>query len=60
MVYILGSFPSLSETFILREMRELEELGLKLCVLSLEPGDETVHADARELAQRTVYRPRPL
>jgi len=60
LVYVLGSFPSLSETFILREMRELEELGLKLSVLSLEPGDETVHADARELARRTVYRPRPL
>lgn len=60
LVYVLGRFPSLSETFILREMRELEERGLKLCVMSLGPGDQTVHADARELARRTAYRPRPL
>jgi len=60
LVYVLGKFPSLSETFILREMRELEERGLKLCICSLEPGDEIVHADARELATRTVHRPRPL
>ncbi|MCD6360918.1 MAG: glycosyltransferase [Armatimonadetes bacterium] len=60
LVYVLGRFPSLSETFILREMRELEERGLKLAVMSLEPGDETVHADARELARSTVYRPHPL
>ncbi len=60
LVYVLGKFPSVSETFVLREMQALEERALRLYVLSLEPGDETVHADARELAQRTVYRPAPL
>ena len=60
LVYVVGKFPSLSETFILREMRELEERGRKLCVMSLQPGDTPVHAEARELALRTVYRPQPL
>jgi len=60
LVYVVGKFPSVSETFILREMQALEQRALRLCVLSLEPGDETVHADARDLAQRTIYRPAPL
>jgi hypothetical protein len=60
LIYVLGKFPSVSETFILREMQALEQRGLRLCVLSLEPSDETVHADARGLAERTVYRPAPL
>ena len=58
LVYVLGSFPSLSETFILREILELEERGLRLSLLSLEPGDEVVHERAAELAQRVVHRPR--
>ncbi len=60
LVYVLGSFPSLSETFILREILELEERGLRLSLLSLEPGDEVVHERAAELAERVVQRPRPL
>jgi len=60
LVYVLGKFPSISETFILREMQALEGRGRRLCVLSLEPSHETVHADARGLAERTVYRPAPL
>jgi len=60
LVYVMGKFPSVSETFILREMQALEQRALRLYVLSLEPGDKTVHADARDLAQRTIYRPAPL
>lgn len=60
LVYVVGSFPSLSETFILREIEELERRGFRLSILSLEPGDEVVHESARELAERTVYRPSPL
>ncbi len=60
LVYVLGSFPSLSETFILREILELERRGLKLSILALEPGDGVVHESAAELAGRTVYRPWPL
>lgn len=60
LVYVLGRFPSLSETFILREMRELESRGFRLSILSLEPGEEVVHDAAAELAERAVHRPSPL
>jgi len=60
LVYVLGSFPSLSETFILHEMQELERRGFRLSILSLEPGDEVVHERAAALAERAVYRPGPL
>ena len=60
LVYVVGSFPSLSETFILREMRELERRGFQLSILSLESGEDVVHDSAAELADRAVYRPSPL
>jgi len=37
--YILGEFPSLTETFILREMRELRRQGIMLRLFSLRRGD---------------------
>ncbi|MFP4248625.1 MAG: glycosyltransferase family 4 protein [Armatimonadota bacterium] len=60
LVYVLGRFPSLSETFILREMLELERRGYQLSLLSLEPGEDVVHESAKELADRAVYRQPPL
>lgn len=60
LVYVLGRFPSLSETFILREIEELERRGLNLSVMSLEPGEEVVHERAQALGTRTSYRPSPL
>jgi glycosyltransferase involved in cell wall biosynthesis len=57
---VVGSFPSLSETFILREMLELERRGFHLSILSLEPGEEVVHESTEVLAERAVYRPSPL
>lgn len=60
LVYVMGRFPSLSETFILREIEELERRGLSLSLMSLEPGEEVVHERARALAARTIYRPAPL
>lgn len=61
LVYVLGQFPSVSETFVLREMRALEEMGFRIRPLSLQPAAEGIrHAGAEDLAQRTLYRPRPL
>lgn len=61
LVYILGEFPSVSETFILREMLALEEMGFRITPLSCErPEAGPVHAAAEALAHRTLYRPRPL
>lgn len=59
LAYVLGQFPSVSETFILREMRALEDLGFHITPLSMEPGSETVHGTAAAFAARTVYRPKP-
>lgn len=61
LVYVVGQFPSLSETFILREMTALEEMGFRVVPLSMEPaGDTPVHAAAEDLVRRTLYRPAPL
>jgi glycosyltransferase involved in cell wall biosynthesis len=57
---ILDQFPSTSETFILREMAELERRGFVLAPLALRRGEATVHAEAEALAGRTTYRARPL
>jgi len=60
LAYVLGQFPSVSETFILREMRAVQNLGFDITPLSMEAGAEPVHRSARALAERTVYRPSPL
>lgn len=58
---ILGEFPSTSETFILREMLQLEEQGFELVPFALDrPREERPHADAEDLAKRTIYREPPL
>ncbi|MBM4370687.1 MAG: glycosyltransferase [Deltaproteobacteria bacterium] len=52
------TFPVLSETFILREMRELRRRGVDLRILSIRTPDRRVmHGDAAELLERTVYAP---
>lgn len=55
--YIVSQFPKLSETFILRELLELERRGHELTIVSLKPRAEPLeHADAARLASRTLYR----
>ncbi len=61
LVYVLGQFPSLSETFILREMVALEEMGFTVIPLSMQPAPPgPPHAQAEPFLRRTLYRPRPL
>lgn len=51
--YILSMFPALSETFILRELLELERSGVELTILSLKPfTDRIVHPEAQSLMTR--------
>lgn len=58
---MLGEFPSISETFILREMLELERRGFRLTPIALQrPSEGEIHGDALDLGARTVHRPRPL
>lgn len=54
--YVIKRFPRLSETFVLRELLELERLGLHLTILALGRADEpVVHADYARLAARVYY-----
>ena len=59
-LYILGNFPTLSETFIINELNEIERLGLKLSILSTARRGEiqaTMHAFAQDLQAHTIYMP---
>lgn len=60
MAYVLGQFPSVSETFILREMCALQKLGFDITPLSMNPPAEPVHETAQGLASRTLYRSAPV
>lgn len=56
--YFLSMFPCWSETFILREMLELQRRGVELTIFSLKPCNETlVHPDAAAIVAqgRVVY-----
>lgn len=58
LAYVLGEFPSLSETFILREMLELRRRGFELRVFALERSpDGMVHEEAESLLAAVRYRP---
>lgn len=60
LVYVLGEFPSISETFILREMTALEDMGYHLLPLSMEqPEEGLVHEEAVPFVERTLQRPAP-
>lgn len=53
---VTAEFPSLSETFILREMRALEGLGLRIVPVALRrPAPGPVHADAAAFLGRARY-----
>lgn len=56
--YVVGTFPKLSETFILGELAELGRRGIDVRVLSLkQPQDTVVHDSVRTagLLMRTTY-----
>jgi len=59
--YLVGHFPSISETFILREMIALRKLGFNVTVFSIEyrrPGIR--HPETNQFAASTCYlRPGP-
>ncbi len=56
LAYYLWHFPTLTETFIQREVRALRGAGLRLDVFADAPADEHLwDADARSLAANTRY-----
>lgn len=55
-VYIVSLFPCWSETFIVREIRELMRLGVDVRVISLKhPTEHIVQSDAAALLDRVNY-----
>ena len=53
---IVGEFPSLSETFVLREILALRDQGFDLLIFSLHhPSSTKRHADAAALLDRVHY-----
>jgi glycosyltransferase involved in cell wall biosynthesis len=58
LAYIIGTFPALTETFIVEEIRALEAAGVAVELFSLRrPSGTHVNADAAPLAARTTYGP---
>lgn len=57
--YILSKFPVFTETFIIREIREIRRRGIDVEVFSLKSaaGDKSKHAEAEELRAGTHYIP---
>jgi glycosyltransferase involved in cell wall biosynthesis len=54
--YVVVMFPCYSETFVLREIRELTRRGVEVTILSLRDFSEgDIEADARDLVPRTLY-----
>lgn len=55
-LYIVSLYPCWSETFIVRELRELTARGVEVRILSLKPPHETlVQSDARLLKAQVIY-----
>jgi len=54
--YVASLFPKLTETFVLREVMEMERAGIPVSTFSLRPRpSEPIHADARPYLAKTHY-----
>jgi len=60
-VYLVSLFPCWSETFIVRELRQLIDSGVDVRIVSLKfPSERMVQADAQALLTKVVYPARGL
>ena len=58
--YLLKAFPVVSETFILNEVRAVEEIGVPLVLLSLKRLEQPVaHGGTAEIRGPLLYAPGP-
>ena len=56
--YVASLFPKLTETFVLREVLEMERAGMSVSLYSIRPRPaEPLHADARPFLEKTNYAP---
>ncbi|MCX7598001.1 MAG: glycosyltransferase family 4 protein [Armatimonadetes bacterium] len=59
-LYLFDIFPSLSETFLLREISALSRAGLNLRIAALRPGPtKPFHPEAEPWLDTVLYRPSP-
>lgn len=57
-MYIVSYFPSTSQTFVLREIKELKEQGIKVKILALRASDKEIkHKDTQLFINDTKYIP---
>jgi glycosyltransferase involved in cell wall biosynthesis len=59
-LYVVGNFPTLSETFVINEINSLKKLGLELGIFSIAPtqtAPPNMHDFARPLYNQTHYMP---
>ncbi|MBN2302036.1 MAG: glycosyltransferase family 4 protein [Lentisphaerae bacterium] len=54
--YVLGTFPSISETFILREIIALREHGFQIFIFALGQHIGKLHQEASSFVGSTLYR----
>jgi glycosyltransferase involved in cell wall biosynthesis len=59
-VYLLRSYPRLSQTFITNEIAALERMGVPVELFSMTRADETVRADCESVRARPRYLDRAL
>lgn len=60
-LYIVSLFPCWSETFIVREINALKDMGVDIAILSLKnANEELVQTDAKNLYKRAVYPSGPI
>ncbi|MEX7471293.1 glycosyltransferase [Mycobacterium adipatum] len=56
MGYLVSRFPSVSQTFILNELKELEDLGWDVRLLPMiKTSESVVHPGAAEIAERALF-----
>ena len=55
-MYLLDGFPKLSETFVLNEILQLQKMGIRVYIFSLNRISEAkVHQKAAALIDTTIY-----
>src|SRR5919197_887593 len=58
--YVLRSYPRLSQTFIVDEIRALERLGVNICIFAItEPREPVVQPEVADVRAPVVYLDRP-
>jgi glycosyltransferase involved in cell wall biosynthesis len=53
--YFVNQYPAVSHTFIRREIKAIEELGIRVLRYALRPGDNLVDPDDKEEQSKTRY-----